>query len=74
MTRPITEGCIGLSRALLTAGVVTDRVEVTLPHDEWWRLYCALDRELGHMVRFDGRGLPPIDFKFLGVVYKVRTE
>lgn len=70
--RQITNGVMHFANAMLGAGVLTDRVVVTLPAREWWTLYCALDRELGHYVVYDGRGELEGAFRLCGVRFERR--
>ena len=52
-------------------------VEISLPHDEWWRLWCALDRKFKGrkfkgLMAFDGRSIVPTEFQYLGFKFVVK--
>jgi len=44
---------------------------ITLPYDEWWRLWCALEARFRGMMIFDGRGSRPSEFSYMGFKFKV---
>ena len=49
-------------------------VKITLPHDEWWRLWNAIERKFRGMMLFDGRTLVPTEFQYLGFKFVVEKK
>lgn len=47
-------------------------IEVHLPYDAWWRLWCRIEQLHRGMMSYDGRDptIFPIEFKYMGVKYK----
>jgi hypothetical protein len=41
-------------------------VTITLPRDKWWDLRCELQRKLEGLLRYDGRGALPDEFRYMG--------
>ncbi len=55
-----------LSAALHMEAVDPSKVTVSMPREDWWRLYNALDRRMIGFLKFDGRGSTPVEFKYMG--------
>ncbi len=62
---------VQFSAALHEVGILTDRVEIKLEHDDWWKLYCAIDREV-RVISYDGRGEPPGTFTLMGIRFSIK--
>ncbi len=62
---------IQFSHALHEVNILTDRVEVRLEFDDWWKLYNALDREI-RMLSYDGRGQLPGVFTLMGIQFRLK--
>lgn len=48
-------------------------VEILLPHDQWWRLQCSIDRKFRGFMYYDGRR--PFDvnyFIYLGLTFRFK--
>lgn len=45
-------------------------VRIVLPFDDWWKLWCALDRKYRWIMKFDGRGDRPTQFKYMGFTFE----
>ncbi len=65
---------IQFSSALHEANILTDRVEVRLEFDDWWKLYNALGTELRGMnyMAYDGRGFMPGSFTLMGIQFRLK--
>lgn len=56
----------GLHRLNIDPGTV----EIVLPHDEWWRLWCALESRYRGLMSYEGRGLTPDSFRYMGFTFR----
>ena len=57
-----------------SAALHIHNIEISLPFDEWWRLWCVLESKFRGMMRFDGRsdtGKPPTSFQYMGIKFSV---
>jgi len=62
------------SAALHMHNIDPGKVEISLPFDEWWRLWCVLESKFRGMMRFDGRSAdhtPPTSFQYMGIKFSV---
>jgi hypothetical protein len=59
-----------MSAGLHMCGINPQNVTISLPHPEWWRLYCALERKFGSLMQFDGRGEEPGQFQYMGFIFR----
>lgn len=48
-------------------------VEIVLPFDDWWKLYCLIERQFRGLLTptFDGRQTGS-QFKYMGFTFKAR--
>lgn len=48
-------------------------VTISLPRDEWWKLYCSLERRFRGLMAYDGRRFPMAadEFRYMGFLFKV---
>jgi hypothetical protein len=64
-----------LAAGLHRCNVDPGKMEIALPFDEWWRLWCAVESKFRGMMRFDGRsGIdgPPSKFQYMGFTFVVK--
>ena len=61
-----------LCAALHMDGIDPGEMEILLPHDAWWRLWTRLEQLHRGLMKFDGRGFTPGQFKYMGVTYRVK--
>jgi hypothetical protein len=61
-----------LCAALHMEGIDPSEIEIWLPKDAWWRLWMRLEQLHRGLMPFDGRGLVPDQFKYMGVTYRVK--
>jgi hypothetical protein len=48
---------------------------ITVPYDDWWRLWTEIDRRYSYKaVGYDGRGIAPTQFQFMGITFKAASE
>lgn len=59
-----------MSAALHRISINPDKVEITLPHDDWWRLWHRLEHVHRGMMTFDGRGKLADRFRYMGFTFK----
>jgi hypothetical protein len=67
---PITEATHRLCAALHGECIDPSGVEIHLPFSEWWKLYTRIEQLNRGSMSFDGRGSPPAQFQYMGIVYK----
>lgn len=60
-----------LSAAMHRHNINPESVEITLPKDEWWRLWSALEAKFSGIMMLDGRVLQPCEFRYMGFTFKV---
>ena len=46
------------------------KIVISLPHEDWWKLGCSLERQYRGILVFDGRGHEPREFKYNGITFK----
>jgi hypothetical protein len=61
-----------LCAALHMDGIDPTDIEVHLPHDAWWRLWMRIEQLYRGQMTYDGRGMIPENFKYMGVTYRVK--
>ncbi len=61
-----------LCAALHMDGIDPTDIEVHLPKAAWWRLWTRIDQLCLSPMVFDGRGLMPEQFKYMGVTYRIK--
>lgn len=70
---PIERASHALCTALHIDCIDPAGIEIHLPRDAWWRLYSRIEQMHRGLMVFDGRGLPPETFKYMGVTYRVKA-
>ena len=60
----------GLHRENIDPGVI----EISLPFDEWWRLWLAIERKFKGMMKFDGRATMPAQFQYMGFKFVIKKS
>jgi hypothetical protein len=63
-----------MAAALHLLNVDPAEMRISLPFDEWWKLWCALERKYRGLMRFDGRGRPADEFQYMGVTFCVEKK
>ena len=65
-----------LGAAMHMAHVSPRDVEIILPFDDWWKLYCALQRKFPRLAefQFSGRGARPDHFMYDGFRFVARKR
>lgn len=62
-----------LCASLHMDGIDPSEIEILLPYDAWWRLWTRLEQLHRGLMTFDGRGpFVPVEFKYMGVKYRVK--
>ena len=63
-----------LAVALHMEGVDPSTMTISMPYDSWFALWCSIDRKFRGFMTYDGRGLTPLSFKYMGVTFKSETN
>jgi hypothetical protein len=63
-----------LCAALHMVNVDPADIEISLPYDAWWRLWTILESRHRGLMNFDGRGIKPGAFQYMGVTYSAKSE
>lgn len=59
-----------MSAALHMQRIDPASVTITMPREDWWRLWCVLDSKYRNLMTFDGRGAVPESFRYMGFTFK----
>jgi hypothetical protein len=59
-----------LCEALHRECINPSQMEILLPHDAWWRLWTRIEQLHRGVMKFDGRGFPPQQFSYMGIIYR----
>lgn len=62
----------GLCAALHMDGIDPSGIEILLPRDAWWRMWTRIEQLHRGLMQFDGRGYPPVEFRYMGITYRVK--
>lgn len=46
-------------------------VTISLPREQWWKLLCTLESKFRGVMKFNGLGTPPDEFKYMGISFRV---
>lgn len=50
-------------------------VVILLPQDQWWRLWCSLDRLIGGFMKYDGRAETSIlEYHYMGITFRPKND
>jgi hypothetical protein len=63
-----------LAAGMHMQGIDPQEVTITLPHPKWWALYSALERKMQGFMPFDGRGMRPMEFRYMGFRFVPATS
>jgi hypothetical protein len=69
---PLLRASHQLCAALHADFIDPSDIEVHLPYDAWWRLMSKAEQYCFGSIPYDGRGILPEQFKFMGITYRVK--
>jgi len=72
MTGMIEDASHQLCAALHMDGIDPAAIEISLPFDAWWRMYCRIEQLHRGLQPYDGRSYPPTQFQYMGINYKAK--
>ena len=61
-----------LCAALHMEGIDPAGIEILLPEAAWWRMWNRIEQKHRGLMPFDGRGIRPSQFQYMGVVYRAK--